>query len=123
LVRIFATTSEHALATRFFYATKLPDKGKSFSPTEGNEGISILDQTGKLKDANAQNYTDLDALRIARFLAQYEVDDTVFAVGEGQPAKNAGRRALTAKVETLRGLKPDPTPRWVLSVFSKLLRD
>ncbi|MCF7698239.1 hypothetical protein [Loktanella sp. M215] len=113
----------NALSTRFFYATKLPDTGKSFSPVQNSEKSYNLDSRGRMKASHPKNYTDLDALRTARMLGQQQIDDIVFAVGEGSSVKASGADALTAKVETLFQAKPDPTPARVSKAFSKLLRD
>lgn len=111
------------LTTRFFYATKLPDTGKAFAPVEGSDHAFNTEVPGKLKTAHSQNYTDLDALRIVRLLAQHEVDDTVMAVGDGAKIREAASAKLTAMVEERRLLLPDPTPERVRTTLSKLLRD
>jgi hypothetical protein len=111
------------LPTRFFYATKLPDIGKSFSPVQGSDCAFGLENRGRMKKAHFKNYTNLDALRIARILGQYQIDDTVLAVGEGCAIKAFATDALTAKVEDIGSLNPDPNPERVLKVFSKILRD
>lgn len=82
-----------ALAQRFFYATKLPDTAKSFCPT--------LDGTGIFKKAASKNYSDREAARVLRLLAQFKLEETVFAVGDGCKIRKAGSKALDAAADRL----------------------
>jgi hypothetical protein len=113
----------NALATRFFYATKLPDTAKGYVLPDAEGRALVNNPQGMLRQANENNYTDFDALRIARILSQHEIDKIVVAVGEGTKVRKAASAKLTAKVEAMRSLLPDPTPARCNAVFSRLLRD
>lgn len=110
-----------SLTTRFFYSTKLPDTMKRFCPVKGSETAFVSDPPGTLRTASMGDYSNLDALRIAGMLAQYQIDETVFAVGEGTKVRKAASKALSAKIASLKRPPPDPSPRAVLSVITKLL--
>jgi hypothetical protein len=119
-LRVMPKDKPKSLPTRFFYATKMPDTAKSYCPMEGSEDAFVQEPNGRLKTAASRNYTDSDALMIALFWAQYEIDDTVFAVGDGTLVRKAASKALTAAAEKTKGMQGNPCPDRVLSMISKL---
>ena len=113
----------NALATRFFYATKLPDTAKGYVLPDADGRALVNNPQGMLRHANEKNYTDFDALRIARILSQHEIDKSVVAVGEGTKVRKAASAKLTAKVVAMRTPLRDPTPARCRAMFSRLLWD
>lgn len=113
----------NTLPTRYFYATKLPDEGKTYAPVKGYENSFILDRPGKMKVSHPRNYTDRDALRIARLLGQFEVEETVIAIGDGHDLRDKAVAKLVEAVEGVRGLHQNPSPASVVKLISKVLRD
>lgn len=116
----------NALPTRFFYATKLPNTGKSYVIPREDGRPSSTDGRGMMKVAHSKNYTNADALKIMRFLCQHEVDATVVAVGkEATRVRKGASRALTMAVTSDRApvYHADPSPEQACAVLTKLLRD
>lgn len=122
-LRLMPRQHPKALPTRFFYATKLPDTAKTHVLPDANGCALVNSSQGRLKTAHANNYTNRDALRIARLLSQHEIDKTAIAIGEGTKVRKAASAKLTAKVTAMRRPLPDPTPARCQAVFSKILRD
>lgn len=112
-----------SLITRFYYATKLPIDANSYIPIKGDPHtlVTLPEPMGKMKKAANQNHTNMAALRISAMLGQYEIDDTVFAVGEGTKVRKAASKALTAKLQKLKIKAPCPGPMAVRRLCSKAL--
>ena len=109
-----------SLTTRFYYATKLPDSTNGYCPAKGQDN-SFVPNKGKMKRNSPENFTDLDAYRIARILAQFQIDDTVFAVGEGTRIRKLASKALTAELKALKITTSGPSPKSVVKLFGKVL--
>lgn len=109
-----------SLTTRFYYATKLPDSTNGYCPAKGQDN-SFVANKGKMKRNSPENFTNLDALRIARILAQFQIDDTVFAVGEGTRIRKVASKALTTELEALKITTSGPSPKSVVKLFGKVL--
>jgi hypothetical protein len=112
-----------SLITRFHYATKLPFEANNYCPVKGDPyALTTLEEPkGKMKKAAAQNYANTDALRIYAMLGQHQVDETVFAVGEGTIVRKAASKALTAMLQTQNITTADPSPKAVVKLIGKLL--
>lgn len=113
-----------ALPTRFFYATKLSETAKTYvKPDDAGLGLVTVDTPGKMKTAHEKNFTDLDALRIVRLLAQHEVDETTVAVGKrATKLRKAASKALKQEIEK-RNVASTPSRTRVRAFLSKLLRE
>lgn len=112
-----------SLITRFHYATKLPFEANNYCPVKGDpNALSVLEEpTGKMKKAAMRNYSNADALRICAMLAQYQVDETVFAIGEGTKVRKVASKALTAMLQTQKVTSADASPKTVVELIGKVL--
>lgn len=111
------------MITRFHYATKLPEDANGYCPVKGdpNALTTLEEPKGKMKKAAMRNYSNADALRICAMLAQYQVDETVFAVGEGTKVRKVASKALTAMAKTQKVTSADASPKAVVKLISKVL--
>lgn len=109
-----------SLTTRFYYATKLPDNTSGYCPAKGEDN-SIVPNKGIIKKNSPENFSNKDALRIARVLAQFQIDDTIFAVGEGTKVRKAASKALTTKLHDMKVTTVGPSQKVVVNLFGKVL--
>lgn len=114
-----------SLITRFHYATKLPFDANNYCPVKGdpNALTTLEEPTGKMKKAAARNYANTDALRVCAMLGQYQIDETVFAVGEGTKIRKLASKALIAKLKAVKITSADTGPKAVVELIGKLLGD
>lgn len=83
-------------------------------------GFDLMLEVGSVISAKSKNLNENDALQISAILAQYEIDDTVIAVGDGTKLRKLGKKAIDAKCKALEHLSI-PTGKRVRKLVAKAL--
>ena len=117
-IAVMPQSLPNSLTTRFHYATKLPDSSSGYCTAKVVDG-SLVSSRGRILKNSPDNFSNKDALRIARILAQFQVDDTIFAIGEGTKVRKAASKILTAKLQDLKIATSGPSPKTVVKLVGK----
>lgn len=83
-------------------------------------GFDLMLEVGSVMSAKSKNLSENDALQISAILAQYEIDDTVIAVGDGTKLRKLGKKAIDAKSKASKHLSI-PTGKRVRKLVAKAL--
>ena len=62
-----------------------------------------------------------DHQRVCAIHGQYQIDETVFAVGEGTKIRKSASKALSAKLQRLKITNADAGPKAIVKLIGKLL--